>query len=49
MERCRCDFGSNVRFDFYFLCGQVKARSAVNAVGIEQRYGGQLELRTRGY
>jgi hypothetical protein len=38
-----------VRFNLYFLRGQVKARSAVNAVGVEQRHGGQLELSTCGY
>jgi hypothetical protein len=33
-----------VRFDFGFVSGQVKARGAVNAVGVEQRDGGQFEL-----
>jgi len=34
-----------VRLDLGFVCGQMKARGAVDAVGIEQRHGGQFELR----
>ena len=38
------DFRADVRFDFCFFRGQVKARGAVDAVGIEQGHGGHVEL-----
>ena len=34
------DFRADVRLDLGFFRGQVKARSAVDAVGVEQRHGG---------
>jgi len=33
-----------VRLDLGFVCGQMKARGAVDAIGIEQCHGGQFEL-----
>jgi len=32
-------------FDFCFIRGEVKARGAVDSVGVEQRHGGHLEVR----
>ena len=49
MEGCTGDFGSDVRFNLYFCRGQVKAGSAVNAVCVKQRHGGEFELSTRGH
>ena len=37
------DFGADVRFQSCFLGGQVKARGAVEAVAVEQCYGGHAE------
>ena len=39
-----CNFCSDVRLDLGFAGGQVKARRAVHAVGVEQRHGWQFEL-----
>ena len=44
VESVAGDFRADVRFDLHLLCGQVKARRAVHAVGVEQRHGGQFEL-----
>ena len=44
IKRRAGDFRSDVRFDLHFARGQVKARGAVHAVGVEQRHGGQFEL-----
>ena len=38
-----CDFCADVRFGFEFFCCQVKARRAVDAIGIEHRHGGHVE------
>ena len=37
-----------MRFDFCFFRGKVKARGAVDSVGIEQRHRGQVELSADG-
>ena len=44
MEWGAGDFGSDVRLNLCFLRGQVEARRAVNAIGVEQRQGRHTEL-----
>ena len=44
MEWGAGDFGSDVRSNLCFLRGQVEARRAVNAIGVEQRHGRHTEL-----
>lgn len=39
-----CYFGADVSLDLGFVRGEVKARGAIDAVGIEQRHGGHLEV-----
>ena len=37
-------FGSDVRFDTGFVCGEVETRGTVDAVTIEQCHGAHLEI-----
>lgn len=39
-----CHFGADVGFYLRFIRGQVEAWGAVDAVGVEQRHGGHLEV-----
>ena len=43
-KRRACHFGADVGFEADFVGGEVEARGAVDAVGIEQRHGGHFEV-----
>ena len=38
------NLGADVGFGFDFIRGEVEARGTVDAVGVEQRHGGHLEV-----
>lgn len=43
-KRRACYFGADVSFDLDFVRGEVEARGAIDAIGVEQRHGGHLEV-----
>jgi hypothetical protein len=45
VKRAAGDFCADVRLDLDLICGEVEARGAVDAVGIEKRHGGHFEVR----
>ena len=45
MEKVACDFRADVGFNAEFIRGQVKTRSAVDAIGVEEGHGRKIEPR----